>query len=108
MPTPNAPNSAILTSVRPMAVPTELSLSIFPNPFNPEAVVRFSVPQSGHAVVTVYSVLGREVLRLFDGPAEAGMTLQSPLRGGMLAAGIYFVRLTSVSGTIVRKVCLLK
>lgn len=107
-PTPNAVNGAILTSVRSAAVPTDLSLSVFPNPFNPETTVRFAVPRSGQASVTVYSVLGREVQRLFNGAAEAGTTVQLSFRGQALAAGIYFIRLQSVGGTVVRKICLVK
>ena len=41
----------------------------YPNPFNPRTVVPFYAPGHGHATVTVYNLLGQQIMR-----TEAGIT----------------------------------
>ena len=44
--------------------PSEFKLgSSYPNPFNPRTTVPFHAPENTRAVITVYNILGQQVLR---------------------------------------------
>ncbi|MEM6647794.1 MAG: choice-of-anchor Q domain-containing protein, partial [Bacteroidota bacterium] len=76
-------------------VPHELRLeAAYPNPFNPSTVIGFTVPRTGEARLMVYDALGREVMRLFKGMAEAGQRQAVRLDGSGLASGTYLYRLS--------------
>ena len=69
-----------------------------PNPSRTRADLAFDLQQPGPATVDVYDLLGRRVLRLFDGAAPAGRTtLRADVSG--LASGMYLVRLLTDEGT---------
>jgi hypothetical protein len=66
----------------------------YPNPFNPSTTIRFSVPATGIAKVTVYDILGRMVdatqFSVVAGPQERNFN------ASRLASGVYFYRLEFV------------
>jgi hypothetical protein len=80
----------------------------YPNPFNPTTEFKFTVAKKGRATLQVFNTLGQEVMNLFDGTAEPGRSYQVTLDGSRLASGVYFYRLTSVEGSAIKKMVLLK
>ena len=66
----------------------------YPNPFNPQAVVPFDVPELATIRLAVYDMLGREVAVLVDGQVTAGRH-EVVLDGSNLASGVYLIRLES-------------
>jgi hypothetical protein len=89
-------------------LPTDFSLSQnFPNPFNPSTTIRYSIPQAGRVMLTVYDVLGREVAVLVDERREAG-SHSVQLMGESLASGLYTYRLQSGGYSSSRKMIVLK
>ncbi|MBI4553917.1 MAG: T9SS type A sorting domain-containing protein, partial [Candidatus Latescibacteria bacterium] len=88
-----------------------------PNPFNPTTTIRYELPRPGQVRLTVYNLLGQEVVTLVDAQQEAGFhTVQwTGLNAARqrVASGVYFYRLT-VQGaartafTSVKKMLLLK
>ncbi len=44
-----------------------------PNPFNPETLIRFSLPKAGAAKLTIYNINGQVVRTLVDGNLGAGL-----------------------------------
>jgi len=64
----------------------------YPNPFNPQTTLRFTLPEEAHVRLTVYDVLGREIMVLVDGTRLAG-THEGHFDGSRLPSGIYVYRL---------------
>ena len=54
---------------RPVALELEQN---FPNPFNPETVISFAMPEAAHVTLVVYDLMGRVVERLVDEERNAG------------------------------------
>ncbi len=77
------------------ALPTAYALeAAYPNPFNPETTIAFSLPEAGRVQLGVFDLLGREAARLIDGDMEAGRhTLR--FSGRDLASGVYVYRLVA-------------
>ncbi|MFW5972961.1 MAG: T9SS type A sorting domain-containing protein, partial [Bacteroidota bacterium] len=79
--------------------------SVFPNPFEQEALVSFRVQEAGHVLLEVYDLLGRRVRTLVDGHRAAGVHAAS-LEAGDLAGGLYVLRLQNGDRTAARAVTL--
>ena len=58
------------TAVDDAALP--FTVEAYPNPFNPQTSFRITLPEQAHVRLTVYDVLGREVMVLVDGTRLAG------------------------------------
>jgi hypothetical protein len=84
----------------------------YPNPFNPATIIAFDVPYAVQVKLTIYDILGREVITLHDGQLKAGrhaVTFSGRRADGQeLAGGIYFARLVTPEYSKVRKMLLLK
>ena len=85
---------------------TEL-LNSYPNPFNATTVLRFVNQSAGDINLSIYDILGRKITTLYDGYAAEG-ELQISWSAREQATGVYFARLTTVSGTSSRRLILLK
>jgi photosystem II stability/assembly factor-like uncharacterized protein len=89
-------------------VPTEFLLSQnFPNPFNPNTKIKYSVPQASNVVVKVYDVLGTEIETLVSEEKSVG-TYELTWNAANLASGVYFYRLQAGDYVQTRKMILLK
>jgi hypothetical protein len=101
-----------ITRLSAESVRTEL-MSTAPNPSAGGTDVRFSVGSDTEAVrVEVFDVTGRRVRRLVDGFVTPGTYrvswTGSDERGSRVAAGVYFLRMTSGDYTKVQKVVRLR
>lgn len=90
------------------AAPSEFSLgSNYPNPFNPSTKIAYEVPQQAYVTLTVYNILGEEVIRLVDGQQAPGryvVTWNGQNRSGsIVATGVYLYRLTTSAGFVESK-----
>jgi uncharacterized protein (DUF362 family) len=79
----------------------------YPNPFNPSTTIGYALAKPGRAQLTVYSLAGSVVARLFDGEQTAGTHSVRWNATGM-ASGMYLCRLTVGASSRVRKMMLLK
>lgn len=100
------------TSVEPTPSPP-LELSLFPNPFNPRALVRFGGPAGEALTLEVLDPYGRRVVLLWHGPAadgSAGLAWDGRDDAGREApGGVYLFRLRGRAGPgLVRKGVLLR
>ncbi|MEZ5357583.1 MAG: T9SS type A sorting domain-containing protein [Candidatus Zixiibacteriota bacterium] len=84
----------------------------FPNPFNPTTEIKFNLSAPAHVDLTVYNILGQEVIRLVNGEYPAGqhsITWNSTDRfGDAVASGIYLYRIKAGDTVASRKMVLLK
>jgi hypothetical protein len=79
----------------------------YPNPFNPSTTIRFALPERAFVRLAVYDVLGREVVKLFDGIKEAGEhTLRWDADG--VASGVYLYTLEASAHRLTRKMLLIR
>ncbi|MBD3221966.1 T9SS type A sorting domain-containing protein [bacterium] len=84
----------------------------YPNPFNPQTIIRFALPSAQDVELAVYDVRGQRIRTLVRDVVPAGrheVVWQGRDDGGrQVASGTYFYRLTSDEGTQVRKMLLVK
>jgi hypothetical protein len=88
----------------------------FPNPFNPDTKIAYSLPEAGRVEITVFDIRGRILNTLLDGVQPAGSHEirwnGTDSSGNAVPAGIYFYKMR-VSGnnreyTASRKMVLMK
>jgi hypothetical protein len=89
-----------------------LGMMLARNPFVGEAAVELSMPAGGTVRLEVYDVTGRRVRTLVDGWLDAGsLAVEWDGRdesGREVGGGVYFLRLQSQEGAVVKKGVLLK
>lgn len=89
-------------------IPDNIKLSQnFPNPFNPTTNIQFSLPQTSHATLEVYDMLGQTVAVLVNETLSAGQHTAT-FNASNLSSGIYMYRLQVGNEVITRKLSLVK
>lgn len=79
----------------------------FPNPFNPETNISFSVPIFSFVSLKVYDILGNQVAELVNETKESGNYSVS-FDASRLASGLYFYTLSANGNSITKKMLLAK
>lgn len=79
----------------------------FPNPFNPETVIRFDLRSQADVRLAVYDMSGRLIKTLLNGNLNAGAH-QATFDGSGLAAGVYVYQLSVGNLTTNGKMLLVK
>ena len=79
----------------------------YPNPFNSQTRIRFSLPQRSETKLIVYDIQGRLQKVLVDDHFDSGQHAVM-LNAGTLASGVYFVRLETKRETRINLIHLLK
>jgi tetratricopeptide (TPR) repeat protein len=81
-------------------VPAKYALSQnFPNPFNPQTLIQYQLPEASHIILKIYNLFGQEVRTLVAGQREAGYHVEiwdgRNDFGEKVASGVYFYRLSA-------------
>lgn len=79
----------------------------YPNPFNPVTTIRYTLPEAGRVVVTIYNMVGQEVARLVDGVQDAGEKIVH-FDAGDLPSGVYTCRVSAGTFTGTQKMMLVR
>lgn len=79
----------------------------YPNPFNPQTRLRFTLAEATHARLVVYGLLGQPVALLAEGLHEAG-THTVFFDAAHLSSGLYLVRLETPQGSFTRPMTLMR
>jgi hypothetical protein len=78
----------------------------YPNPFNPTTTIKFQIPSTSFVSLTVFDVLGREVVTLVNEEMRPGR-YERLFDGSGLASGVYYYRLRSGNFVETKRVLLL-
>jgi hypothetical protein len=88
-------------------LPSDYSLSAYPNPFNPSTTISFALPEADVARIAVYDVAGRWIQTLMNEKRGAGNhTVMFDARD--LPSGVYFARMESGQFTMTKKMLLIR
>ena len=82
-------------------------LQNFPNPFNPTTTIRFELAKSGHVILRVFDLLGREVKMLLNEDRPAGHH-SVVFQADGLASGVYVYSLQAPGFLHCRKMVVLR
>lgn len=83
------------------------SAGSFPNPFNPEVNIQFSLPEEGHVRLEIFNILGEQVSVLKDEQMLSGEHFVKWAPNN-LASGTYIYRLNYEGQVITKKIMYLK
>jgi extracellular elastinolytic metalloproteinase len=101
--TTNVSASTDANSELKVAEKEEFILS-YPNPFSESTTISFKARESGHTVLKVYDITGREVETLFEGDAQSGATYNYNFKPVNRESGVYIYKIingnTTRSGTM--------
>jgi len=88
-------------------VAREFTMSIFPNPFNPETMIEFYLPENDFVNLEVFNIRGQRVKTIVSERLMKG-SHSFVFDARNLSSGIYFVRLSSERYSHASRVLLLK
>jgi hypothetical protein len=88
-------------------LPLTYNIENYPNPFNPETIIKYSIPQTGLVEVRVYDSIGKEITTLINKYQEEG-NYEVYFNGKGLTSGIYIITLRSGKTFLSKKILLLK
>jgi photosystem II stability/assembly factor-like uncharacterized protein len=89
-------------------MPTAFNLEQnFPNPFNPNTTIKYSIPKLSFVTIKIYDVLGSEVAGLVNEEKLAGV-YEVNWNATNLSSGVYFYKLQAGSFVETMKMILLK
>ncbi|MEE9117346.1 MAG: T9SS type A sorting domain-containing protein, partial [Calditrichia bacterium] len=69
--------------------------------------IEFSLKEAGHVNLSIYDVLGQEVMKVVDKSMKAGQHWLT-IKAQNLSSGIYFYKLSVNDFTAIKKMMLLK
>ncbi|HMB90353.1 MAG TPA: CHRD domain-containing protein, partial [Rhodothermales bacterium] len=104
------PNGVVATAIEAIdaEIPEAFTLAQnYPNPFNPTTTIAFALPQSTHAVLTVYNLLGQQVAVLVNDTLPAG-SYEVSFDASHLPSGVYPYRLEARATRQMRVMLLVK
>ncbi len=95
-----------------LVIPPKISLSNYPNPFNPETTIHFTLPERTIVELVIYNIKGHKIRTLLQDIREAGehriIWNGQDERGRVVPSGVYLYQLITDRETISRKMILLK
>ena len=94
-------------------IPMQITLEQnFPNPFNPETVIGFYLPEETHITLKVYNLLGQIVTTLYEGQKSVGSHTAvwngNNDMGQRMSTGIYLIQLMADNHLLTRKISLIR
>ena len=89
-------------------IPRELTLSQnYPNPFNPLTKIVYAIPHAEYVSLTVHNVLGQTIVELVNGAEQFGAHTVI-WDADNVPGGVYYYRLQTAEGTIVKRMVLVR
>jgi hypothetical protein len=102
-----------LTEADDPLIPSNTALiGNYPNPFNPETKIEFSLLEAGNVDVVIYNIKGEKVKKLVDGKMVAGFHSAvwngKDDNGKKVASGVYLYRFKTAEIDQTKKMMLIK
>ncbi|MBC8403140.1 MAG: T9SS type A sorting domain-containing protein [Candidatus Marinimicrobia bacterium] len=96
-------------SLLPQSIALE---SIYPNPFNPQATIRYDVARAGNVQAQIFDLQGKLVRDLFSGRQNQGKhTINWDAKnnlGQSVASGTYLIKVSSGNSSAIRMITLVR
>ncbi len=87
--------------------PGKYEITNYPNPFNPNTTIKYSLPEAAKVKIDVFNILGIKVQTLVDETKSAGKYTVD-FRAGNLVSGVYLCRIQTRNFTKITKMILMK
>ncbi len=108
-------NGAVLRSGIPVGInntnnniPAKIQLyQNFPNPFNPETKINYSIPATINVDLSIYNILGQKIANLVNGIHQPG-TFSAVWKPNIPVSGIYICKLKTSEATLFIRMLLIK
>ena len=81
--------------------------NVYPNPFNPQTNIRFTIPKSSKVVISVFDLHGKRVENIFNGLKQTGYH-SLVWNAANFPAGTYFIRMQTEDYIKIQKCVLIK
>ncbi|MBZ0265128.1 T9SS type A sorting domain-containing protein [bacterium] len=94
-----------------ITLPAEVSLFTWPNPFNENVQISFTLPTRTDVRLSLHNILGEEIAVIVpEAPYEAGshQVFWSPRENNPIASGIYFINLETSESVLQKKILYLR
>ena len=107
-------NDEIIDNKSSITTVTGITSSNFPNPFNPETTIKFSLPFVTNVSLEVFNIRGQKVKTVLDGSREFGIGSHSVVwdgtdsAGRTVGSGVYFYRISAGEMSTTKKMLLMK
>lgn len=101
---------AIITGIKNEEILFQTEYMLFdnyPNPFNPETIIRYTLRDRGFTTIKIYNALGKEVTQLLGDFQNSG-NHSIRFNAAHLSAGVYYYRLESGNFREAKKMVLIK
>jgi hypothetical protein len=89
-----------------------LTASNFPNPFNPETTIEYSIPEAGQIEISIFNLRGQKVNTLVNTVMTKGSHSVvwdgTDSMGQSVTSGIYMYRIVTNNASITKKIVLMK
>lgn len=109
---PGYANTASTFTGKPAGMVRSFALTVFPNPFNPETTIRYTLKKNGPVTLAVFDITGKKVVSLVEERQTAGSyTVRwagSDGLGRRVGSGVYLIVLKSGQTRTARKVTFLQ
>jgi hypothetical protein len=104
----STPNIAYKDGVDGILIPIKFELlQNFPNPFNAQTTIQYSIPEASHVTIIVYDLLGRNVATIVNEEKQSGYH-QVIWNSHNVSSGIFFYNIQACEFVETKKMILLK
>lgn len=83
------------------SLPQNYSAKAYPNPFNTSTKILYGLPEHSYVILTIYDIVGREILTLVNYHQEAGIKeLQwngKDVLGNQVPSGMYILQMVAIA-----------
>ena len=90
------------------SIPEKFTMApAYPNPFNPVTRIEYSIPTSSMVEITIYDLIGRELVKLVNENKDAGF-YHIDWDASLVSSGVYFVNMKANKNSFNQKIVLIK